>query len=289
MNKVCLKIIGLQIFLALAVTNSFAQSDRYTNKLGMEFIRVAPGSMIVGKFNPPYHKPSDTVKAARTKESLIMWVPDNHREYNTAEFKLAEELALRDSRPGFNVTIDKPFFIGKYEVTQEQWKKVMGYNPSIFQEGKVEDADHHPVDNVTWKDVQSFLKKLNKLDPDKTYRLPTEFEWEYAARAGATGDIAWPDIQACAQLEKTTTQAVGLKKPNAWGFYDMLGNVWEWVQDYYNEKIFADPVPTKKGQQHVLKGASISGDVKNATYFTHAGGPGNGWDVGFRVVVELKE
>jgi len=71
--------------------------------------------------------------------------------------------------------------------------------------------------------------------------------------------------------------------------YDMLGNVWEWTEDYYNEKLFADPVPIKKGKEHVLKGAPFYGDVKNATYMTHAGGPGSKYDVGFRVVMEKLE
>jgi formylglycine-generating enzyme required for sulfatase activity len=69
----------------------------------------------------------------------------------------------------------------------------------------------------------------------------------------------------------------------------MLGNVWEWVQDYYNEKIFADTTPPKLGKEHVLKGASFVGDVKNATYMTHAAGPGNGWDVGFRLVMDVNK
>lgn len=80
---------------------------------------------------------------------------------------------------------------------------------------------------------------------------------------------------------------MGTKKPNAWGLYDTLGNVWEWVQDRYNEKIFADPTPPKSGSQHVLKGAPFYGDVKNATYMTHAAGPGSKYDVGFRVVMEV--
>jgi formylglycine-generating enzyme required for sulfatase activity len=76
--------------------------------------------------------------------------------------------------------------------------------------------------------------------------------------------------------------------PNAWGLYDMLGNVWEWVHDFYNEKIFADPEPPRSGKEHVLKGASFTGDVKNATYMTHAAGPGNGFDIGMRIVMEAK-
>jgi formylglycine-generating enzyme required for sulfatase activity len=173
---------------------------------------------------------------------------------------------------------------------QEQWEKVMGSNPSVFKGASVtDDAKKHPVENITWKDAQAFVKKLNALDKEHVYRVPSEFEWEYAARAGAQDDIPWTDIRVTAVLGGVTTTAVGTKKPNAWGIYDMLGNVWEWTQDGYNEKIFADPVPPKKAKEHVLKGASFTGDVKNATYMTHAGGPGNGFDNGLRIVMEVKK
>lgn len=229
----------------------------------------------MGKFEPPYPKPPVN---AGSKSG-----------YKAGDYKLAEELAKRDALPGFRVTIEEGFFIGKFEVTQGQWKKVMGSNPSIFQGTKVpDDADVHPVENVTWEDAQQFLNKLNQLEKGKRYRLPTEFEWEYAARAGAEDDISWAQIRETAQLGARGTSRVGQKKPNAWGLYDMLGNVWEWVQDYYNGKMFADSIPVKTGKVHVLKGASFTGDVKNATYMTHAAGPGNGWDVGFRVVMMVE-
>lgn len=261
------------------------QGDAVKNTLNMEFIFIRPGSFVVGKFEPPYPVPEDTVTGQA--RNTVMYMGEG-RPYNEEEFWLAKTLAIRDSRPGFKVQIEHGFYLGKYEVTQGEWKKVMGENPSVFQGGKVTDEDRHPVENVTWEGVQRFLDKLNEMDPSRKYRLPTEFEWEYAARAGAKDDIAWSEIQQVAQLGTKTTQAVGGKKPNAWGFYDMLGNVWEWVNDYYNEKIFADPIPAEKGTQHVLKGSSFVGDVKNATYMTHAAGPANGWDVGFRIVMESK-
>ncbi|MBD0283812.1 MAG: formylglycine-generating enzyme family protein [Flavisolibacter sp.] len=249
----------------------------------MEFIRIHSGSFVLGRFQPPYPKPPGDAGNAGAKLG-------SERSYNPEQYKLAEKLAKQDERPGFTVTIKKPFYIGKFEVTQAQWKKVMGSNPSVFQGDKVShDADYHPVENVTWEDVQQFINKLNRIEKGRTYRLPTEFEWEYAARAGATSDIPWSQIRQTAQLGTRTTNRVGQKRPNAWGLYDMLGNVWEWVQDYYNEKIFADSIPAKTGKVHVLKGASFVGDVKNATYMTHAAGPGNGWDVGFRIVMEEKE
>ena len=151
-----------------------------------------------------------------------------------------------------------------------------------------EPSDDFPVDSVTWNDTQAFINRLNGLEKTNLYRLPTEFEWEYAARAGATDDIPWNEIRPQAWNGGPTTQAVGKMKPNAWGLHDMLGNVWEWVQEFYNEKIFADPTPPRSGSQHVLKGGGLLADVKNMTYMTHAAGPGSTFDVGFRIVREVK-
>jgi Uncharacterized conserved protein len=263
-----------------------AQEKTFTNSIGMEFIRIEPGSMVVGRFQPPYPVSEDTIKGK--KRPMVMWMGDG-RPYNATEFNNAKAMATGDALPGFEVRIENTFYIGKFEVTQAQWKQVMGNNPSTFQGDKVDDAENHPVENVTWEDAQKFLQRLNEAEQGKKYRLPSEFEWEYAARAGAEGDIPWSETQLVAHLGTTTTQSVGGKKPNAWGLYDMLGNVWEWVEDYYNEKIFADSVPSSHGSVHVLKGASFVGDVKNASWLTHAGGPGNGWDVGFRVVMDMNQ
>jgi formylglycine-generating enzyme required for sulfatase activity len=231
------------------------------------FIQVEPGSFLYGKYDPPYPTPAIA--------------PENN--YRARDFALAKKLAQKAALPGFMVHIEKPFYIGKFEITGDQWKKVMGDDPSVFK------GDGLPVENISWDDAQRFLAKLNELDTAHYYRLPTEFEWEYAARAGATDDISWDEIRLQAQIGLKSPAPVGQKKPNAWGLYDMLGNVWEWTSDWYNEKMFGDPVPPKTGDRHVLKGASFVGDVKNATYMTHAAGPGNGWDVGLRVVMERRE
>ncbi len=243
-----------------------AQEPEFTNKFGMQFVLIKPGSMVVGKFQPTFGIVDFDGKPL--PEKMV---------------KASEEMAKKDAKPGFSVTIDKPYYIGKYEITQAQWKKLMGKNPSVF---KSDSSANHPVDNITWSDAKAFIKKLNKKDKKHHYRLPTEFEWEWAARAGATDDIAWKDIQTTAVLGGETPKKPGTKKPNAWGIYDMLGNLWEWVGDFYNEKIFADPVPPQSGKEHVLKGSSFTGDVKNATYMTHAAGPGNGFDIGLRILVE---
>jgi formylglycine-generating enzyme len=279
MKRMYLKssIVALSVLTSI---QAWAQNGSLTNSIGMELVLIQPGSFVMGKFQPPYPQP-DTSTQNKSSSS--------ERSYNAAEYALAKKLAEQDAQPGFTATIAKPFYIGKFEVTQAQWKQVMGSNPSVFQGTLVNDtADLHPVENVTWNDVQQFLQKLNTLEKGKRYRLTTEAEWEWAARAGATEDIPWAQIRASAQMGTRTTNPVGRKAPNGWGLYDMLGNVWEWVQDVYNEKLFADPVPPATGTQHVLKGASFVGDVKNATYMTHAAGPGNGWDVGFRVVLEAE-
>ena len=264
----CMSGIFLMILLPCLV---IAQDSLYTNMIGMQFLRIPPGTFVTGRFQPPYPHP-EAFKGKR------------ENEYSKKQYKKARKLALKDIRKGIAITIPQPFFIGKYEVTQEQWTRVMNNNPSVFQATHKEETKNYPVENVSWENVQEFISKLNAADSKMIYRLPTEFEWEYAARAGETTDIAWSAITASAQLGTRTTNPVGGKKPNAWGLYDMLGNVWEMVNDYYNEKIFADPVPPATGSQHVLKGASFTGDVKNATYMTHAAGPGNKWDVGFRLV-----
>jgi formylglycine-generating enzyme len=272
-------LIILICFITFSGLNGQVKPD-YTNSIGMTFMEIKPGTMIVGRFQPTTSK-FGFLEQYRKNESDNMGLPN----LPETDYKLSEELSKQAALPGFSVSISKSYFMGQFEITQAQWKKVMGNNPSYFKESP--NADQHPVENVSWKEAQAFIKKLNKLEKGKaTYRLPTEFEWEYAARAGATDDIAWADIQATAQIAKQTTQPVGQKLPNAWGLYDMLGNVWEWTQDYYNEKLFADPTLIKQGKEHVLKGSPFYGDVKNATYMTHAGGPGSKYDVGFRVVME---
>jgi formylglycine-generating enzyme required for sulfatase activity len=141
--------------------------------------------------------------------------------------------------PVHRVTIEKPFYLGRYPVTQEQWQKVMGNSPSYFK------GEKHPVENVSWNEIQVFFRKLNALDNtdgnDLIYRLPTEAEWEYSARAGTTTAYFFGDDESKLTeyawfLENSglETHPVGLKKPNPWGLYDIYGNAGEWVQDEYH-------------------------------------------------------
>jgi sulfatase modifying factor 1 len=280
-------VVAIGAVLVGASALAGAQAPTMTSTAaGIELVLINPGSFVLGTFQPPYPRPpapDAPVQEGRGGRG------GRGTPLTADEYQRIEAAAKADYMPGFRVTISRPYYIGKYEVTQAQWRRVMGNNPSTFQGAKVQgSSDDHPVDSVSWDDAQAFVRRLNQMEKTTRYRLPTEFEWEYASRAGAEGDISWANIRQQAWAgSNRSTQPVGKLKPNAWGLYDTLGNVWEWVQDYYNEKIFADPVPPKTGREHVLKGAGFVGDVKNATWMTHAAGPGSKFDVGFRVVRDV--
>ncbi len=158
-------------------------------------------------------------------------------------------------RPVHQVTISEDFWMGKFDVTQGQWRDVMGNNPSFNRAAGPE----APVEQVSWKDVQSFLAKANTMQSRWTLRLPTEAEWEYAARAGSTGETYGPldEIAWYKGNGGGTTHPVGQKKPNAFGLYDMLGNVWQWCQDWfgpYPSGPVTDPQGAATGDKHPTRG-----------------------------------
>ena len=164
-----------------------------------------------------------------------------------------------DNNRRHKVQISKGFWLSETEVRQRDWQKVMHYNPA-FQKGL-----DLPVENVSWHDVQKFIKKLNVIEGVFKYRLPSEAEWEYACKAGIQTDRYGPlhDIAWFIENSDDATNNVALKKPNRWGFFDMLGNVWEWCddwhdKDYYLDSPIRDPVGPIDGKTKIFRGGSCT-------------------------------
>ena len=155
-------------------------------------------------------------------------------------FQMGSDTGSSKEQPVHQVKFANGFYMGRYEVTQGQWQKVMGKNPSFLGQC----GENCPAEEVSWNDAQDFVKKLNATNDGYTYHLPSEAEWEYACRAGTTGDYAG-DLDAMGWYEKNAdnqTHPVGQKKPNAWGLYDMHGSVAEWVMD--NQHYSYEGAPT---------------------------------------------
>jgi formylglycine-generating enzyme required for sulfatase activity len=280
-----MRFLLLTLAAAAAMIAVWAQSQSVSNSIGMQFVLVPAGQFQMG-------------------------CSQNDKDCGA------------DEKPVHLVKITKAFYLGKFEVTQGQWQTLMGGNPSYFNESRVGAKwMNYPVEQVSWNAVQEFLEKLNAKEPGKKYRLPSEAEWEYAARAGAadayqggaSDRVGWSWANSGG-----TPHEVGQLKPNAWGAYDMLGNVWEWVDDGYDDKYYktspdTDPLgpeqddavhrslrhplgrgsvlhPLRKDMPRVIRGSSWYwkvGDMRvswrrsyKQNYFDYAGG--------FRVVMETE-
>ena len=188
---------------------------------------------------------------------------------------LEESNCYSRETPAHQVTLGE-FYIGKYEVTQDIWKKVMGvnYNPS----GNI--GNNFPVENVSWDDIQTFLERLNDRT-GKTYRLPTEAEWEYAARGGNqnnvytySGSNTLDDVGWYYDNSDLKTHPVGMKKANGLGIYDMSGNVDEWVSDFFNRygsDPKSNPTGPESGSERVVRGGSVLYDEDSARVYARGG------------------
>ena len=227
-DRVSLYQVTILTTLALILTyvspahSQAKPAKTYVNSLGMEFILIPAGS-----------------------------------------FQMGSESGDPDEKPVRKITLSKDYYLGKTEVTQAQWQAVMETNPSLFK-----GDPNRPVEQVWWDDAQAFIKKLNEMEGGSAYRLPTEAEWEYAARAGSTtafsfgddksllGQYAWYKDTASNQ-----THPVAQLKPNPWGLYDMHGNVWEWVSDWYGRY-----------------SAGAATDPTGPSAGTHRGRRGGGWN-----------
>ena len=263
-----------------------------TNSIGMELILVPPGSFLMGS---------------------------NRHENNHQDDEFEHRVSITD-----------PIYVSVFETKQSEFKGLMGYNPSHFQ-SDVKDAANHPVESVTWFEMVEFANRLSEADGfqpcyeirnvehdgkrivnadveslDRNgYRLPTEAEWEYFSRAGTTGRWYSGPVRDQRRIEKIAhiefdgtpqrTDIVGSRRPNAFGLHDTIGNVWEWVQDWYDEDYYrkspvANPPGPAAGRQKVIRGGSWNEPTLNArvpnrgklTPYT------TGIDRGFRVVRNVR-
>ncbi len=217
-----------------------------SDKVKMEFVLIPAGELLMGSSDAERKQAMEQAKASKMRLGKLVIS------------------AIPTEGPQHRVKITRPFYLGKYEVTQSQWETVMGNNPSEFK------APSNPLENVSWNDFQPFLAKLNMEFKKKgmLFGLPTEAGWEYACRAGTTTAYCFGDDPTMlAQYgwfkgnARRSTHAVGQKKPNAWGLYDMHGSVWEWCADWYAEAFYAysppvDPVGPQTGSKRVLRGGS---------------------------------
>jgi formylglycine-generating enzyme required for sulfatase activity len=242
------------------------------DSIGMKLVLVPPGSFLMGS-------PED----------------EQDRWYNEG--------------PVHGVHLSKGFYLGSTEVTQGQYQAVMGANPSFFNGGRFGVDSSRPVEQVSWSAAAAFCRKLSDLE-GKTYRLPTEAEWEYACRAGTSTRLSFGDAplcgarcSSCAGADEHLwwcgnstldgpTQAVGQKAPNPWGFFDMHGSVLEWCQDWYelySADEVVDPQGPGTGEEKVLRGGSWAlgiNQCRSAQRFDQS--LEHDWNsMGFRVAMEV--
>ncbi len=223
----------------------------------------------------PLKEDHKTVEVKRDGDTMTITLPGGAKMVMIYVAPGSFMMGEKDKMPSRKVTLAKGFWMGKYEVTQAQWKSVMGNNPSAFH------GDDKPVDNVSWNDCRAFAEKVNAKLEDGAVRLPTEAEWEYACRAGSTGDFggtgASDDMGWYADNSGKETHSVGQKKPNEWGFHDMHGNTWEWCADYFPCAPVTNRTGSASGVLRALRGGCW--DV-GARYCRSAWRSGN--DPGYR-------
>lgn len=267
--------MAMMLLLSALVFPAVA-ADARRNDVGMEFVYVSPGEFMMGT------RPADT-------DQILFEMDDP----DASQFS--------DETPAHSVQISKGYWLGRTEVTQGQWQRVMQTRPGPAEYWQRPDWETLPVVSVSWNMAQHFVAELSKADAHYKYRLPTEAEWEYAARAGSHDTRPMP----AAQLDEyawilrnsgDVPHPVATRKPNAFGLYDMLGNAWEWVNDRYSKDSYTparrvDPVGPAQGKQRVRRGGSYHCPVHETRPGFRApdATPDVAYTVtGFRVVAEAK-
>ena len=286
-----------QIFIA--ITRQQAATERLTELAGQvesvtEELREARAELDAVREEIAVLAAAAPAPAAEAAGPPETWINDLEMTFvliPAGAFDMGSESGEDDERPVRSVTISEAFYVSRFEVTQAQWFAVMESDPSQFT-----DDPNRPVEGVSWEDAQAFIAKLNATEPGATYRLPTEAEWEYAARAGSTAAYAFGDDAA--QLDAyawyagnagNVTHPVGGKQPNAWGVHAMHGGVWEWVQDRYGpypSDAAAESAGPPPGTRRVIRGGSWLSPAEDcrAASRSHAHPAFRGAHVGFRLV-----
>ena len=266
---------AILLILAHALTIPAYAAELRHNSLGMAFVYVPPGEFRMG--------------TSLVDAETIAW-----------EMETPDASKFLDEAPVHTVSISNGFWLGRTEVTQDQWHQVMGDKPGPAELWQQPDWQSLPVVSVSWDMAQQFIGKLNQLDRQFSYRLPTEAEWEYAARAGNTSirpvpvqqltDYAW-----FIENSGDVPHPVATRKPNAFGLHDMLGNAWEWVNDSYHPDTYTkskrfNPKGPAEGESRVRRGGSYHCPLfQTRPAYRSANKPDTAYSViSFRVLAEEK-
>jgi formylglycine-generating enzyme required for sulfatase activity len=268
-------LLATIVILSPFLTDSSALAEEvFTNSIGMKFAPIPAGTFMMGS--------SEAELKAQARKS---WLDFLHP-------------VSKLDKTQHKVTISGSFYLQTTPVTQEQWKRVMGKNPSMNKKC----GEDCPVESVSWEDAQEFLKRLNQMESSDNYRLPTEAEWEYACRAGTTTRYNWGDEDPVCEpgakngarfydggrCDQKRPVPVMTYTPNRWGLYDMHGNVFEWCQDWYGDYPtghVTDPKGPTSGKGRIVRGGSCG------NHFYKLGAAERSWDlvdytspyIGFRV------
>lgn len=316
-NMFTVAVVLVAAFAMMAAAQAFAVQKTTTNSIGIKFVWIPAGSFFMGSCM--VMPKSDALREKNKKRAFLGQTPLGPPALPCPSGADMDPDASTNEAPQHKVRISKGFYMGAYEVTLGQFKTYIAETgrDSLLSDDFI-NANRHgdscAVSYVSWDDAQAFVRWLNGKERGKKYRLPTEAEWEYACRAGTTtrfsfgemlpteaetfqfgvsagdlGDYAWYEGNA------KYAQTVGLKQPNAWGLYDMLGNVWEWCSDRfsdYNKYVETDPNGPNKdsyGSYRVERGGCWEDSPGHCRSARRGGNsPGNRSDSGgFRLVLLL--
>ena len=258
------RILGIAVVLGLVGALTVMAQEIKPGKVDVidfgEGVKLEMVLVPAGKFKMGFTKKELAELKVEIQETLKK---ELKKEFRKEDLDVLDLIMSKQGKQ-HEVTLTKPFYIGRYEVTQEQWDSVIGKNPSATKGAKL------PVTRVSWEDCQEFIKKLNA-KTNGGYRLPTEAEWEFACRAGTStaysfGDNITPKEANYSGSKIDKPVAVGSYQPNAFGLNDMHGNVFEWCEDWYGEypSAVTDPTGPATGNRRVLRGGSFADLVSSA-------------------------